>query len=308
MKLLLKCFVLFSLSILESKYSFSQNDRIRSFDFEIPIGNSETNSEGLTVSARQIYFKVDTMPGSGPLRLKNVIAFEITIQNTGIQDIAVYEWAFAAICPGSAGNSNTIVNLTTASIPEQIFIILKPADRRVLVTTRTDFFRQTDPRSPAVPIQPTHIRADMVCNLEIPDPAFQDISLPGMEPAGEQAVIDPLLMNLIQEYHDVLATGDLNRAEEKKQDIIEITNSLFRHHKWLVLQKLDNNKFDPSKYERRIPGNSLDLPAELIPLPPAPPAAESPKPVVKPLPKDFSSDASFMELIEQYKKSDSVGK
>lgn len=53
-----------------------------------------------------------------------------TVQNAGSSDVAIYDWAFKAVCPldnmGREFDASSLIPLVTPYIPSGIYIVLKP--------------------------------------------------------------------------------------------------------------------------------------------------------------------------------------
>jgi hypothetical protein len=295
------------LNLLGLKISSAQNNKIRSFDFMVPMGTSETIREGLTVSVSQVSFKVDTVSlasttssSSHTICSKNVIAFQILVENSGIENLAVYGWDFTAICPKHAGSVNDseflAIHLSTAYISERNYLILRPGEKKILTTARTDFYQANASNPCHVPIQPTHLRAEITCNLDVSESA----TIQGNDNEGDE-IVDPLLMNLIREYHETLTRGDFTSANIQRESILEMVKALFSYHKWLILQFINDKKYNIKNIYAKTPTDTLVIPPGLISVLPQDVDSELAKSPQDSRPNAIS-DPSLTELINQYRK------
>ncbi len=237
----------------------AQTGLIGPVNFNLEVGKSETANGGLTVVFQEVNSKIvnidqATLPGHPPKSLKKrVFTLELMVSNSGKSDIAIYDWVFNAICPennlGLEWQENSMVPITTAYIPNSLYIVLKPGEQKVLQAVPTDFFWCQSKNENGLLRSPKFLKAIVICGL---------LNMPKQI----NTTIDPLLLQLIKEYHDLLEIKEVAKAEEKKSLILQIAKAEPEN---LQIQILNMLKFPEKKenYSLRKETKKLAYPKEL---------------------------------------------
>lgn len=197
----------------------SQTEIVAPVGFNIELGQPITNDGGLTVSAKLISWhedktKLATLDGTPEkTRIKGVFELDITIQNNGANEIAIYDWSFKAICPknvhGQEWQANTgAPQLTTAYIPSSVFIVLKPGDKKKLRTAPSDFYWCMSPDESSLLVKPRFLTAKIICGI--------------INPKKYLSNFNPNMQQLIQTYWTSVASGKMTEAKLKRQEILDI--------------------------------------------------------------------------------------
>jgi hypothetical protein len=204
-----------------TNHILAQTEFIGPVNFNLALGKPETADGGLTVIFQEVNSQVvnidqATLPDHPPKSLKKrIFTLELMVSNNGKSDIAIYDWGFNAICPennlGLEWQENSRVPITTAYIPSGEYIVLKPGERKLLQAVPTDFFWCLSTNDSSLLKSPKFVKAIVICGLlKVPNQAT--------------TIINPLLLQLIHEYHDLLENNEVAKAEEKKALIFEIAS------------------------------------------------------------------------------------
>ncbi len=191
-------------------------------DFNVAIGSPLQNPNGLTVgftlgSTKIVTTKLATLDGAPERTLeKNVFELIITVQNNGVNDIAIYDWSFSAICPKNAQGQEWQANskapkLTTAIIPSGIFIVLKPGEKKTLLSAPSDFYWCLSPDPATLKEDPKFLTARMICAV--------------LPPTKNLSSFKPNMQTLIQDYWNLVNAGKTTEAAAKRQQILNLGNT-----------------------------------------------------------------------------------
>lgn len=219
-------------------------------------GNGVANTVGLQVSAVRVPVanalqRVDeaTLSDEPKFYLKKKFVLFFTIQNVSTQDVAIYDWAFKAVCPvdnmGRKFDANSMVPLVTPYIPASIYIVLKPGEKKQFYSAETDFFWCLPQDKEDLVNNPKYFQALITCG-SIADSAssvnpsqklgiFQPMNTMPPKPEND---IDPQLERMIKEHNDLIQKNENDKAESLKSRILKITNAAYPLQVKLVESKL----------------------------------------------------------------------
>jgi len=188
-------------------------------DFNIELGKPLQNTNGLTVGytlgswTKQIT-KLATLDGTPERQLeKGVFELIITVQNNGSNDIAIYDWRFNTICPKNVHGQewqadSKAPKLTTAIIPSNIFIVLKPGEKKTLLSAPSDFYWCLSPDPASLLEDPKFLIARIVCAV--------------LNPTKTLSNFKPNIQKLIQDYWNLVNEGKTSEATLKRQEILNL--------------------------------------------------------------------------------------
>ncbi len=205
-------------------------------------GKGITSQMGLTVSANRVSLanalvKVDeaTLSGAAPkFYFKKKFVLFFTVENTGSNDVAIYDWAFKAVCPvdnmGRKFDATSMVPLVTPYIPRDIYIILKPGEKKRFYSAETDFYWCLPNDKNDLLHDPQFFQALITCAAITGSPVaakpgqqpggFQPASNPPQNPEGD---LDDQLAKLISEHNGLIQKKENDRAESLRKQILDIT-------------------------------------------------------------------------------------
>ncbi|WP_316633060.1 hypothetical protein [uncultured Flavobacterium sp.] len=220
-------------------------------------GKGNTNSFGLKVSAINIPInKLElvyeaTLSGQPPkFYSKKKFVLFFTIENTGINDVAIYDWAFKAVCPvdnmGREFDASSMIPLVTPYIPTDIYIVLKPNEKKQFYSSETDFYwcLPQDVKKDLLH-DPKYFQALITCASVIGASApvkngqkqgtYQPQSKPPKE-AGD--TIDSVVEKLVGEHNALIQKNENEKAEMLREEILQIVSIAFPAQVGLVNSKL----------------------------------------------------------------------
>lgn len=250
---MLLCFYFISLSC----FSQRENLIILRYWNGTTDGNGVTNPVGLQVSAINVpianaLIRVDeaTLSGEEPkFYFKKKFVLFFTIQNVSSQDVAIYDWAFKAVCPvdimGRKFDANSMIPLVTPYIPSSIYIVLKPGEKKQFYSAETDFFWCLPKDKDDLVNDPKYFQALITCgsiagsatssNNSQKLGSFQPTNTIPQKPDNE---LDPQIERIIKEHNDLIQKNENDKAEILKNRILMITNSAYPSQVKLVESKL----------------------------------------------------------------------
>jgi hypothetical protein len=219
-------------------------------------GNGVTNPVGLQVSAVKVpianaLVRVDeaTLSDETKFYLKKKFVLFFTVQNVSTQDVAIYDWAFKAVCPvdnmGRKFDATSMVPLVTPYIPASIYIVLKPGEKKQFYSAETDFFWCLPQDKDDLVNDPKYFQALITCgsiagSVASTNPSqklgsFQPTNPMPPKPEND---IDPQLERMIKEHNDLILKNENDKAESLKSRILKITNTAYPLQIKLVESKM----------------------------------------------------------------------
>lgn len=217
--------------------------------------------------------------------LKKKFQLFFRVENTGPNDVAIYDWAFSAICPvdnmGRPFDANSMVPLITPYIPGDIYLVLKPGDKKMFFSGVTDFYWCLPGDKKDLLIDPKYFQARMTCAAIYGSGASNtagskttpasgngigsagkkkgDFSPSFSPPQKAGSGLDPQFEKLIDEHNTYIDKNDNKAAEALKKRILEFAKILYPGQLPLIESKLLKPKV-PAK----VPANSGTLPPSPI--------------------------------------------
>ncbi|MCW3074254.1 MAG: hypothetical protein JWP69_1323 [Flaviaesturariibacter sp.] len=164
----------------------------------------------------------------------------ITVENTGPYDVAVFDWAFKAICPednmGREWDATSSVNVITPYIPGDIYLVMKPGEKKRFFSGKTDFFWCLPRDKSSLDKRDRFFQALITCAALVPplvsppvgkkkQGKFNPPYTPPVQPA--KPPLDPELVKLINEHNKAAANGNSAKADELKALLIELVQRSF---------------------------------------------------------------------------------
>ena len=255
--LILSCFCFISLSV------FSQEEN----QIKLRYWNGTTDGTGLShpvglqVSANNVpvanaLIRVDeaTLSGEAPrFYFKKKFALLFTIQNVSTNDVAIYDWAFKAVCPvdnmGRKFDATSMIPLVTPYIPASIYIILKPGEKKQFYSAETDFYWCLPQDKDDLLHDPQYFQALITCAsinssaiAANPTQKLGSFQPPSTTPQKPENDIDPQIERMIKEHNDLIQKNENDKAELLKSRILKITNLAYPAQAKLVESKLSKPK------------------------------------------------------------------
>ncbi len=235
-----------------------QNSVIAPIDFNIERDKPLQNPNGLTVgmtlgSWKQETTNLATLDGAPERKLeKGVFELIITIQNNGSNDIAIYDWSFSAICPKNVHGQewqadSKAPKLTTAIIPSNIFIVLKPGEKKTLLSAPSDFYWCLSPDPGTLLEKPKFLTARVVCAV--------------LNPTKNLSNFNPNMQKLIQDYWNLLNEGKTTEATAKRQQILNLGASEYPTKKAELIALMGETT--TTTYAKKKAGNIQDQTADV---------------------------------------------
>ena len=214
----------------------AQSDIVAPIDFNIERDKPLRNSNGLTVSMKLASWnehktKLAILDGASERELiKGVFELFITVQNDGPNDIAIYDWSFSVICPKNVHGQEWQANsqapqLMTAIIPSGIFIVLKPGEKKRLLSAPSDFYWCLSPDPSTLLVEPRFLTARIVCGV--------------INPTKNLVNFKPDMQQLIQDYWRLVSTGKTDEATAKRQEILNLGDREYPTKKQELIALLD---------------------------------------------------------------------
>jgi hypothetical protein len=221
-------------------------------------GNGVTNPVGLNVSAVNVPIanalvreEEPTLSGQTPkfyFRKKFVLFF--TVENVGKQDVAIYDWAFKAVCPvdnmGRKFDAASMIPLVTPYIPSSIFIVLKPGEKKQFYSGETDFYWCLPQDKNDIAYDPKYFQALITCgsiagseNTANPNQKLGSFEPTSTTPPRADNSIDIQIQRLIKEHNDLIQQYKNEEAELLKNSILRVTNSAYPAQVNLVESQLN---------------------------------------------------------------------
>ncbi len=251
--LMLSCFCFLSLP------GFSQGEN----QIKLRYWNGTTDGKGISspvgleVSAINVPVanaleRVDeaTLSGDEPkFYLKKKVVLFFTLKNVGTHDVAIYDWAFKAVCPvdnmGREFDATSTVPLVTPYVPGGIYIVLKPGEKKQFYSAETDFYWCLPQDKDGLVNDPKYFQGLITCasitgSAVAASPSqkqgsFQPLTATPQKPEND---IDPQLERLIKDHNYLIQKNEDNKAELLKSRILKITNSAYPAQVKLVESKL----------------------------------------------------------------------
>lgn len=258
--LMLSCFCLISLSV----FSQEENQIKLRYWNGTTDGTGVSHLVGLKVSAINVpvanaLIRVDeaTLSGEAPkFYFKKKFVLFFTVQNVSNHDVAIYDWAFKAVCPvdnmGRKFNATSMVPLVTPYIPSSIYIILKPGEKKQFYSAETDFYWCLPQDKDDLLHDPQYFQALVTCasitgstTAANPNHTLGSFQPPNTTPQKPENNIDPQLERIIKEHNDLIQKNENNKAELLKNRILKITNSAYPAQSKLVESKLSKTQIVP---------------------------------------------------------------
>lgn len=251
--LLLSYFCLLSLS------GFTQGDHLIKLRYwnGLTDGAKISHPIGLEVSATELFLtnqfvRVNeaTLLGALPsFYLKRKFVLFFTVQNVSKKDIAIYDWAFKAVCPvdnmGRKFDATSMVQLTTPYIPGNIYIILKPGEQKQFYSAETDFSECIPQDKNDLAYSPKYFQALITCASIAGSPVASKI---GQKPGSFQSStslpqkprsdLDPQFDQIIKEHNELIRKNENESAELLKRQLLKITNIAYPTQVNLIESKL----------------------------------------------------------------------
>lgn len=220
-------------------------------------GKGISHAVGLEVSATKVpianpLVKVDeaTLLGAAPkIYFKKKFMLLFTVQNVSGKDVAIYDWAFKAVCPvdnmGRKFDANSMVPLVTPYIPENIFIVLKPGEKKQFYSAETDFYWCLPQNKDDLLLDPEYFQALITCASISVSPtankqghkpgSFQPSAIPPQKPGNN---LDSQVEGMIREYNALIQKSEDEAAEILKERLLKITNIVYPTQVKLVESRL----------------------------------------------------------------------
>lgn len=276
-QLLLYAFCLFTV------FSFAQGDDkiILRYWNGATDGKGVTHPMGLKVTATKYAMansleKVNeaSLSGQPPnFYFKRKFQLFFRVENMGPNDVAIYDWAFSAICPvdnmGRSFDANSMVPLITPYIPGDIYLVLKPGEKKMFFSGVTDFYWCLPGNKNDLLLGPEYFQARMTCaaiygsgtanpgtNSNTPPPGNLGrkpgvFNPPFAPPPKAGSGLDPQFEKLIDEHNAYIEKNDIKMAEALKKRILEIAKILYPGQLALIESKLMK-----PKVQVKAPGNT----------------------------------------------------
>ena len=196
--------VIFTVCILFSNTSFSQNSYSSIIKFNVPVNGQITNTGGLEVkcvllSTKDVSEQQATLDGEPARYLKKrLFTLFITVTNTGTNDILISDWHFRAFCPenlhGQQWQENSYIKLITPYFPTNTNIILIPNQKKSFSIPETDFFWCSPKHIESLMTPPCIITALIACR-QVRIPIYTTKKLPGFSKFNCQYIDYDKLLN-----------------------------------------------------------------------------------------------------------------
>ena len=237
----------------------SQTYPIRTRYWNGQLGYDITDTIGLRVAAKEIPLcnhleRVPKASLSGQpeqLVFKRRFVLYFIVENVSQNDIAIYDWAFRSVCPRDnmdrMWDAQSMVNLVTPYIPNDIYIVLKPGERKRFFSGITDFFWCLGKSDCNLLEAPQYFQAIMTCSSLGPgvqspkppgkwDPPQNDPKnscVTSSNPTGDPLLgpLDPALDKAIRDYRQLVAQRRTKDAKLFEASILESTAIVYPH-KW----------------------------------------------------------------------------
>lgn len=230
--------------------------KVRYFNGSIN-GNGVYHTVGLQVSSSLVkhpnalepIFEA-TLSGQEPkVHYKKKFVLFFTIQNISKHDVAIYHWAFKAVCPidnmGRSFNASSMVPLVTPYIPSDIYIILKPGERKEFYSAETDFYWCLPQNKIDLLHNPEYFQALITCasldstSIEVnPNQKLGSFQPPSSTPEVIAGDLDPQLELIIRKHNNLIEKNENDKAELLKSHLLEITKLAYPAQVELVVSKL----------------------------------------------------------------------
>ncbi|MET0635162.1 MAG: hypothetical protein ABWZ25_03975 [Chitinophagaceae bacterium] len=204
----------------------------------VPLANSleKMNEAMLSGDVPKFYFK-------------KKFALFFVVQNVSSKDVAVYDWAFKAVCPvdnmGRKFDASSLVSLVTPYIPENIYLVLKPGEKKQFYSSETDFTWCLPKDNDDLLLDPKYFQALITCasiagSATSAKPGqkpggFQPPSTPPQKPGND---VDPQIGGMIREHNSLIQKNENEKAELIKARILKITNLVYPAQVKLIETKL----------------------------------------------------------------------
>ena len=220
-------------------------------------GKGISNPVGLEVSAVNVHISNALVPvdeaalssQEPKFYLKKKFVLFFTVQNVGTNDVAIYDWAFKAVCPvdnmGRKFDATSMAQLVTPYIPGNIFIVLKPGEKKQFYSAETDFYWCLPQDKDDLLHDPKYFQGLITCasingsaiaaNSSQKQGGFQPPTTP---PQKSENNLDPQLERIIREHNDLIQKNENEKAEMFKSRILRITNLAYPAQTKLVESKL----------------------------------------------------------------------
>lgn len=220
-------------------------------------GKGVTHPMGLKVTADN-YFPANaiervveaSLSGQPPnFYLKKKFQLFFKVENVGPNDVVIYDWAFSAICPvdnmGRSFDANSMVPVITPYIPGDIYLVLKPGEKKQFFSSVTDFYWCLPPTKTSLVNGPEYFQARMTCAAIYGSSSTSNLSKkPGVfnppfsPPAKAGSGLDPEIEKLIDQHNDYIEKNNNKWAEALKARILEYVKILYPDKVKLVESKL----------------------------------------------------------------------
>jgi len=235
--------IIFTVCILLSNPSFSQNYPFTNEKFNVTVGGTVTNSFGLEVkvslvSTKDVTTRKATLSDQPAVyENKKLFTLFITVTNTGLDSILISDWHFRATCPednlARQWNETSTVPLITPYIPSSTNFLFKPGEKKSFNVSETDFYWCLPAHKAALMTEPCGVTANITCahlgtqNNTSPPRGGKTCMIENYEINQTPPPLDPQVLDLIDAYNNAKRTGRTNEADEFKKTILEIAGHAY---------------------------------------------------------------------------------
>jgi hypothetical protein len=175
-----------------------------------------------------------------------------TVQNVGDRDVAIYDWSFKAVCPmdnlGRIFDANSMIPLVTPYIPDDIYIVLKPGERKMFFSGETDFFWCLPKDQKSLMQNPKYFQGILACAViadtsknEKPEKNLGNFDTESISPSVSDNNLDAEIEKLIQSHNELIQSNKNEEAENVRKLVQEITSIAYPEH----IQKVDDKILSP---------------------------------------------------------------
>lgn len=234
-KLLFSTF-LFCLSVWNAH---SQHAYFSPIQFNVEVNTSQKASGGLKVSVQLGPHNKIKVPHVGldatTYQEREQFSLMITVSNDGPDDIMISDWTFRAICPqnnmGLPWQETSSIPLVTPYVPNDIYLVLKPGEKKTFPSAATDFYWCLPKDETALLTLPRFVTAVIICATA----AKPNQSNPGTQNSGSNSgnasnpgsPFEPSFEEMMQAVKDAYANGNDAEAEALKKEVLEIASHVY---------------------------------------------------------------------------------
>ena len=220
------------------------------YQIKLRYWNGTTDGNGITDSITGIRISAENYPidnatervrdakltddGESYYYKKKFVLF-FKVENVGKKNVAIYDWYYKAICPmdnmGRIFDATSFIPLITPIIPDDIYIVLKPGERKMFFSGKTDFFWCLPKDQKYLMESPRYFQGILSCAVlpdtsknQMPTKKFSNFEPEMISPGKYENKLDAEIEKLIKSHNELIALNKNNEAADIKNLIQEITS------------------------------------------------------------------------------------